>query len=223
MKEDGRFRALETTLTSIQKRYGEGAIMRLGQADHLQVETIPTGSLALDLALGVGGIPRGRVTEIFGPEMTGKSTLALHIIAEAQRADGLAAYIDVEHALDPTYASDLGVKVQGPKLIIRTRAAFLLAYICQAMIGERIIAWGRGHDKGRLALSGTRQGLLQVAGRGSPRPAADRCRSRLAQVGNQCLPDDLDEDDRHQRGDVDHSDAGDDVAHGRQNGLGDLV
>ncbi len=86
--------------------------MRLGQASHrLAVEVVPTGSLALDMALGVGGIPRGRVTEIFGPEMTGKSTLALHVIAEAQKTGGLAAYIDVEHALDPTYASALGVKV----------------------------------------------------------------------------------------------------------------
>ena len=85
MKENGRFRALETTLNSIQKRYGEGAIMRLGQASHLQVEAIPTGSLALDLALGVGGVPRGRVTEVYGPEGSGKTTLAQHIVAEAQK------------------------------------------------------------------------------------------------------------------------------------------
>jgi len=104
-------KALETTLATIQKRYGEGTIMRLGQADHLQVEVIPTGSLALDLALGVGGIPRGRVTEIFGPEGSGQTTLCQHIVAEAQRRGGIAAYIDMEHALDPLYAARCGVKV----------------------------------------------------------------------------------------------------------------
>jgi recombination protein RecA len=111
MKEDGRFRALETTLTSIQKRYGEGAIMRLGEASHLQVAVIPTGSLALDLALGVGGVPRGRVTEIYGPEGSGKTTLCQHIVAEAQQAGGVAAFIDMEHALDPVYAAKCGVNV----------------------------------------------------------------------------------------------------------------
>jgi recombination protein RecA len=109
---DDKLRALDLAIGQIEKQFGRGAIMRLGQASHrLVVEVVPTGSLALDMALGVGGIPRGRVTEIFGPEMTGKSTLALHVIAEAQKTGGLAAYIDVEHALDPTYASALGVKV----------------------------------------------------------------------------------------------------------------
>jgi recombination protein RecA len=112
MKEDARFRALETTLNSIQKRYGEGAIMRLGQAGHLQVEAIPTGSLALDLALGVGGVPRGRVTEIYGPEGSGKTTVCQHIVAEAQRMGGVAAFIDMEHALDPDYAAKCGVDVE---------------------------------------------------------------------------------------------------------------
>ncbi|HSJ56140.1 MAG TPA: recombinase RecA [Anaerolineae bacterium] len=111
MKEDGRFRALETTMKSIHKRYGEGAIMRLGQAGHLKVETIPTGSLALDLALGVGGVPRGRVTEIYGPEGSGKTTICQHIVAEAQRMGGVCAFIDMEHALDPIYASKCGVDV----------------------------------------------------------------------------------------------------------------
>jgi recombination protein RecA len=111
MKEDGRFRALETTMKSIHKRYGEGAIMRLGQASHLHVETISTGSLALDLALGVGGVPRGRVTEIYGPEGSGKTTICQHIVAEAQRMGGVAAFIDMEHALDPVYASKCGVDV----------------------------------------------------------------------------------------------------------------
>jgi recombination protein RecA len=111
MAETGKSKALETTLATIQKRYGEGAIMRLGQATHLQVEAIPTGSLALDLALGVGGVPRGRVTEIYGPEGSGKTTLCQHIVAEAQRMGGVAAFIDMEHALDPIYAGRCGVNV----------------------------------------------------------------------------------------------------------------
>jgi recombination protein RecA len=112
MDKDGRSRALETTLSSIQKRYGEGSIMRLGQATHLQVEAIPTGSLSLDLALGIGGVPRGRVTEIYGPEGSGKTTVCQHIVAEAQRAGGIAAFIDMEHALDPLYAAMCGVNVE---------------------------------------------------------------------------------------------------------------
>jgi recombination protein RecA len=111
MADTGKVKALETTLATIQKRYGEGAIMRLGQAGHLQVETIPTGSLALDLALGVGGVPRGRVTEIYGPEGSGKTTVCQHIVAEAQRMGGVAAFIDMEHALDPLYAAKCGVDV----------------------------------------------------------------------------------------------------------------
>jgi recombination protein RecA len=112
MKDGGRLQALEMTLSSIQKRYGEGAIMRLGQASHLQIEVIPTGSLSLDLALGVGGVPRGRVTEIYGPEGAGKTTLCQHIVAEAQSAGGVAAYIDMEHALAPLYAAKCGVNVE---------------------------------------------------------------------------------------------------------------
>jgi recombination protein RecA len=105
--------ALELAIGQIEKQFGRGAIMRLGEASaHLQVEAIPTGSISLDMALGVGGIPRARVTEIFGPESTGKSTLAQHIIAEAQKTGGTAAYIDVEHALDPGYAAACGIKVE---------------------------------------------------------------------------------------------------------------
>src|SRR5512136_1002251 len=107
----GKDKALETTLATIQKRFGEGSIMRLGQASHLQIDVIPTGSLVLDLALGVGGIPRGRVIEIFGPEGSGKTTLCQHIVAEAQHMGGVAAYIDMEHALDPVYAAKCGVNV----------------------------------------------------------------------------------------------------------------
>ena len=112
MAEDNRRKALDTALAQIQKRYGEGAVMKLGQAEHLNVQVIPTGSLALDIALGVGGIPRGRVTEVFGPEASGKTTLCQHIIAEAQKGGGVAAFIDVEHALDPPYARRCGVDLE---------------------------------------------------------------------------------------------------------------
>ena len=106
---DGREKALDTTLNSIRKRFGEGAVMKLGDAAHLDVESIPTGSLSLDIALGIGGIPRGRITEIYGPEGSGKTTLCLHIIAETQHTGGTAAIVDVEHALDPAYAEVCGV------------------------------------------------------------------------------------------------------------------
>ncbi len=113
MVTNERTRALELAIGQIEKQFGRGAIMRLGEAGNkLAVEAIPTGSIALDLALGIGGIPRGRVTEIFGPESAGKSTLAQHIIAQAQRLAGTAAYIDVEHALDPVYAQQLGINIQ---------------------------------------------------------------------------------------------------------------
>jgi recombination protein RecA len=107
-----REKALDAAMDQIRKQYGDGAVMRLGEATHLQVEAIPTGSLALDIALGVGGIPRGRVTEIYGPEASGKTTLAQHIVAEAQKLDGVAAFVDMEHALDPTYAKRCGVDVE---------------------------------------------------------------------------------------------------------------
>ncbi len=105
-------KALELAIEQIEKRFGKGSIMKLGDASaRLAIETIPTGSLSLDLALGVGGIPKGRVVEIFGPESSGKSTLAHHIMAQAQNLGGTAAYIDVEHSLDPTYAAQCGVKI----------------------------------------------------------------------------------------------------------------
>src|SRR2546425_6907716 len=108
-----RQRDLEAALSTITKTYGDGSIMRLGDARALkQIEVIPTGALSVDLALGVGGIPRGRVVEIFGPESSGKTTLMLHVIANAQKAGGLAAFIDAEHALDPAYAKRLGVNLE---------------------------------------------------------------------------------------------------------------
>ena len=113
MKGDGngKDKALETTLANLRKRYGDGAIMKLGEAADMRVEAIPTGALSLDLALGVGGLPRGRVTEIYGPESSGKTTICLHVIAEAQRLGGTCAFVDVEHALDPDYAGRIGVAV----------------------------------------------------------------------------------------------------------------
>ncbi len=106
-----RAKAVEAALASIEKQFGRGAIMKLGSREKLVIDTIPTGSIALDLALGVGGIPRGRITEIFGPESSGKTTVCQHIIAEAQARGGIAAFIDVEHALDPGYARACGVNV----------------------------------------------------------------------------------------------------------------
>ena len=110
--DDARRAVLDKALGDIVKRYGDGAIMRMGEAKHLAVEAIPTGSLSLDIALGVGGIPRGRITEIYGPESSGKTTICQHIVAEVQKTGGMAAYIDMEHALDPTYAARCGVDVE---------------------------------------------------------------------------------------------------------------
>ncbi len=106
-----RDRAIELAISQIERQFGKGSIMKMGEAHSMQVEAIPTGSIALDLALGIGGIPRGRITEIYGPESSGKTTLALHVIAEAQKMGGVAAYIDAEHALDPIYAARLGVNL----------------------------------------------------------------------------------------------------------------
>ena len=108
---DERKKALDAALQQIERNYGKGAVMRLGQHHGMQIDSIPTGSMALDAALGVGGLPRGRIIEIYGPEASGKTTLALHAVAEAQKKGGDAAYIDVEHALDPVYARALGVDV----------------------------------------------------------------------------------------------------------------
>ncbi len=111
MDRDNRDKSLDMTLGQIEKQFGKGAIMRLGERGNVGVESISTGALALDLALGIGGLPRGRIVEIFGPESSGKSTLATHVVAEAQRNGGVCAYIDAEHAMDPVYASAIGVNV----------------------------------------------------------------------------------------------------------------
>ena len=110
--EDLRKEALQTAITTIERKYGQGSVMRLSDEAHQAIPSIPTGSIGLDLALGIGGIPRGRVSEIYGPESSGKTTLALHVIAEAQRKGGAAAFIDAEHALDVNYAKRLGVKTE---------------------------------------------------------------------------------------------------------------
>ncbi len=110
--DEARQVALDKALGDLTKRYGEGTVMRLGEATHLQVEVIPTGSLSLDIALGVGGIPRGRITEIYGPESSGKTTICQHIIAEEQKIGGTCAFVDMEHALDPTYAGRCGVDIE---------------------------------------------------------------------------------------------------------------
>lgn len=109
---DGREKALEQAVAQIKRRFGDGALMRLGDATHLNVEVVPTGCLALDIALGVGGVPRGRITEIYGPEGSGKTTVAQHIVAEVQKRGGVAAFIDMEHAVDPRYAAGCGVDVE---------------------------------------------------------------------------------------------------------------
>ena len=111
MAETARQKALDTTLANLKKRFGEGTVMKLGEAERLKIAAIPTGSLSLDLALGIGGVPRGRITEIYGPESSGKTTICQHIIAEAQKMGGIAAFVDVEHALDPDYARRCGVNV----------------------------------------------------------------------------------------------------------------
>jgi recombination protein RecA len=110
-REVERDKALEMAVSQIERQFGKGAVMKMGEAAQRRVDIIPTGALALDLALGIGGVPRGRIVEIYGPESSGKTTLALHIVAEAQRNGGIAAFIDVEHALDPIYAKAIGVDV----------------------------------------------------------------------------------------------------------------
>ena len=111
MKNKERTQALDTAMTQIERQFGKGSIMRLGSSAAQKIAHISTGALSLDLALGIGGVPRGRIVEVYGPESSGKTTLALHIVAEAQRNGGLAAFVDAEHALDPIYAKAVGVDI----------------------------------------------------------------------------------------------------------------
>ena len=111
VRSEDKKKALETAISQIEKQYGKGAVMKLGQATTMNVDAISTGSLGLDMALGIGGVPRGRIVEVYGPESSGKTTVALQIVAQAQKSGGEAAFIDVEHALDPVYAKALGVDI----------------------------------------------------------------------------------------------------------------
>ncbi len=139
MVDSDRARALDLALGQIEKQFGRGAVMRLGEAQKtMAVGAISTGSLALDIALGIGGIPRGRVTEIFGPESAGKSTLAQHVMAEAQKAGGTAAYIDVEHAMDPGYARDLGIKIED-LLVSQPDTGEQALEICEALVRSNAV------------------------------------------------------------------------------------
>ncbi|MHB8578017.1 MAG: recombinase RecA, partial [Dehalococcoidia bacterium] len=129
----------EQAISGIEKQFGRGSIMRLGEASaRLNVEAIPTGTLALDIALGIGGIPRGRVTEIYGPESTGKSTVALSVMAQAQKLGGMAAYIDVEHAMDPSYAEAIGIKVE-ELLISQPDTGEQALEICEALVRSNAV------------------------------------------------------------------------------------
>ncbi len=138
--EADRARALELALAQLDKQYGKGSVMRLGEAQQaaMTVEAISTGSIAVDIALGIGGIPRGRVTEIYGPESAGKSTLAQHIMAQAQKAGGTAAYIDVEHAMDPNYARDLGIRIED-LLVSQPDTGEQALEICEALVRSNAV------------------------------------------------------------------------------------
>ncbi len=136
--EKERDRALETTLGQIKRRFGDSAIMKLGDGAQKEVDIIPTGALSVDYALGVGGVPRGRVVEIYGPESSGKTTICQHIIAEAQRLGGMAAFIDVEHALDPTYAARCGVDVEN-LLVSQPDTGEQALEICEALVRSGVI------------------------------------------------------------------------------------
>lgn len=133
MTDDGRRKALDAALQDLTKRFGDGTVVRLGDAQHLAVQAVPSGSLALDIATGVGGLPRGRITEVYGPESSGKTTVCLHVIAEVQKTGGIAGFIDMEHALDPTYAAKIGVDVNN-LYICQPDTAEQALEICEALI-----------------------------------------------------------------------------------------
>ena len=193
VKPEDKKKALETALAQIEKNFGKGAIMRLGDDIPVNVEAISTGSLSLDLALGIGGVPRGRIVEIYGPESSGKTTLALHIVASAQKKGGEVAFIDVEHALEPAYARALGVDIDsllisqpdtGEQALEITEAARALR---RARRGGRRLRGGaaaaqraRGRD-GRVVRRRDRApdepGAAQAGRRRLPRPTASSCSS----------------------------------------------
>ena len=139
MEKDDKLKALDAALSQIEKQYGKGAVMKLGDPTaQMNVETIPTGSLSLDIALGLGGIPKGRIIEIYGPESSGKTTLTLTAIAQAQKSGGLAAFIDVEHALDPQYAARLGVNLDD-LLVSQPSSGEEALQICEALVRSNAI------------------------------------------------------------------------------------
>ena len=137
-------KALETALQQLEKQYGKGTVMRLGENSAMQVEAISTGSIALDVALGIGGVPKGRIVEIYGPESSGKTTIALHIIASAQKAGGEAAFIDAEHALDPVYAEALGVDIDN-LLVSQPDTGEQALEITDALVRSGAVEIGRAH------------------------------------------------------------------------------
>ena len=137
-KKTDKQKALETALANIEKAYGKGAVMRLGENTHMNVEAISTGSIALDLALGIGGVPKGRIIEIYGPESSGKTTIALHVVAQAQKNGGTAAFIDVEHALDPDYSAALGVDIDS-LLVSQPDTGEQALEICEALVRSNAV------------------------------------------------------------------------------------
>ena len=139
MNKTEKDKALEQVLNDIEKQFGKGAIMKLGESKHMEVDTVPSGSLSLDLALGVGGYPKGRIIEIYGPESSGKTTFALHAIAEVQKQGGRAAFIDAEHALDPTYAKNLGVDIN-ELLLSQPDTGEQALEICEALVRSEAVS-----------------------------------------------------------------------------------
>lgn len=140
MAESEKEKALQTALAQIEKQFGKGAVMKLGQNSFAQRRGHPTGSLSLDIALGIGGVPRGRIVEIYGPESSGKTTVALHIVAEAQKMGGEAVFIDVEHALDPVYAQALGVDIDS-LLVSQPDTGEQALEICEALCAPVPSTW----------------------------------------------------------------------------------
>ena len=136
--EKDKYKVLDSVLADIEKQFGKGSIMRLGDSSHLNIEVTPTGSLALDIALGVGGYPKGRIIEIYGPESSGKTTFALHAIAEVQKRGGRAAFIDAEHALDPVYAKNLGVDIN-ELLLSQPDTGEQALEICEALVRSEVV------------------------------------------------------------------------------------
>ena len=132
-------KALESVMAEIEKQFGKGAIMKLGEDSHIEVETTPSGSLALDMALGVGGFPKGRIIEVYGPESSGKTTIALQAVAEVQKRGGRAAFIDAEHALDPVYAKNLGVKIE-ELLLSQPDTGEQALEICEALVRSNAVS-----------------------------------------------------------------------------------